>query len=202
MTGKPPSWASKYKFFLKSSGGDYDTLFSDIVFIDASDGTCYFKLEGDNQNKIKLGDVLTVKTDSSGPLNTLRKISVLDIKAFGSGLIPGNSNSVQGLYMLARPESEMNVENAGTDIISIRPESVSTKNNNQPSIEIELFQGGSDIQIEEGDRVSINITHQREGTTASCEEIVDEFRLENAVARIDYANFKEFFDNHQGGNGS
>ncbi len=200
ITQKPPSWASKYKFFLKSSGGDYDSIFSDVVYVDSTDGTCYFKLEGDNQNKMKTGDVLTVKADSSGALNTLQKVTVLDIEAFGEGLLPGNAgNSLQGLYMSIKPGASMSVENAGTDVVSINPESVSTRNMEQPPIEIKLFDGSGNIPINAGDRVSLKIRHKRDGTTARCEEIVDEFRIDRFVAQVDYANFKEFFDGHNGG---
>lgn len=199
ITQKPPSWASKYKFFLKSSGGDYESIFSDVVYVDSTDGTCYFKLEGDNQNKMKTGDVLTVKADSSGALNTLQRVTVLDVKAFGEDQIPGNSSSLQGLYMSIKPGASMSVEDAGTDVVSIRPESVKSKAGRQPPIEIELFDGSGDIPINAGDRVFLRIRHKRDGTTARCEEIVDEFRIDNFVAQVDYANFKEFFDGHNGG---
>lgn len=208
LTQKPPAWAKKYKFFLKCSGGNYDTIFSDVAYIDNTDGTCYFKLEGDNQNKMKTGDILTVKADSSGTLNKLSKVTVLDIEAFGENQIPGNTTSLQGLYMSIKPENKMSVENVGTEIINISPESKSTRGGAQPSMFIKLYEevppptspsAADNYAINAGDLVSLRITHQREGTTARCEEIIDEFRIDNFVAQADYANFKEFFDGHNGG---
>ena len=205
LTQKPPSWAKKYKFFLKCSGGNYDTIFSDVAYIDNTDGTCYFKLEGDNQNKMKTGDVLTVKADSSGTLNKLSKVTVLDIEAFGENDVPGNTSSLQGLYMSIKPGNEMSVENVGTEIVNINPESKSTRGGSQPSMFINLYEetgspsASDNYAINAGDRVSLRITHQREGTTARCEEIIDEFRIDDFVAQADYTNFKEFFDGHNGG---
>ena len=53
----PPAWASKYKFVLKPSEGGYETIYSNFYYQSSSTRVIYFKLEGDNQNKVQKGDV-------------------------------------------------------------------------------------------------------------------------------------------------
>tara|TARA_R100000654_G_scaffold38990_1_gene64761 strand:+ start:10671 stop:16595 length:5925 start_codon:yes stop_codon:yes gene_type:complete len=199
---KPPAWANKYKFFLKSSEGDYETIYSDVVYVDPTDGTSYFKLDGDNQNKMKVGDVLTVKADSTGALDSLSKVTVLDIQAFANNEIPGNTSSLKGLYMSLNPGNEMSVEKAGTDVVNMDVASQAKTIHlfQQGIMRIRLYdQGFSDIPINAGDRVSLKIVHKRAQTTNNCKSIRDEFIMDNFVAISSYDNFQDFFNNHNGG---
>lgn len=108
----PPYWASKYKFVVKPSKGDYNTIYSNIFYqqdggtspgaLLAEPSITWFKLEGDNQNLVKQGDVLTVKMDTNGAVLTDEKAVVLDVRALGSNdIVPG---SLSGLYMSIKPE--------------------------------------------------------------------------------------------------
>ena len=112
----PPYWASKYKFVVKPSQGTYQTVFSTTFY--QPDGTgegstglpvatendpsqVWFRLEGQNQNILQVGDELTVKQDTEGPVLTEQKSVVLAIQAFSGGGI--TSISLPGLYMLLKP---------------------------------------------------------------------------------------------------
>ena len=112
----PPYWASKYKFVVKPSQGTYQTIFSTTFY--QPDGTgdgatglpvatendpsqVWFRLEGQNQNILQVGDELTVKQDTQGPVLTEQKSVVLAIQAFSGGGI--TSISLPGLYMLLKP---------------------------------------------------------------------------------------------------
>lgn len=112
-----PSWASRYRFVLKPSKGDYETIYSRFYYQSINDGGAWWiRLEGDNQTKAKVGDTLIVKSDSSGPTPNYIETKVLDIQA-----LPYNSEYVSGdhpagLYMKLRatnfsissdPESEL-----------------------------------------------------------------------------------------------
>ena len=107
----PPSWATKYKFVTKSSGGNYETLYSNFYYQSTANRVVYFKLEGQNKNIPKAGDVLIVKRDASGPLERLVKSEVLaveaeavDFLATAAGL-GAESNQLAGLYMQMKPSN-------------------------------------------------------------------------------------------------
>ena len=110
-TQKPPFWATKYKFLVLPSGLDYETVYSNKFFVDPFDGGTWFKLEGDNQNKTKVGDRLIVKVDSNGAVPSLVEATVLDISSKEKNFIEDNSNEEEieiveptGLYMNLRPK--------------------------------------------------------------------------------------------------
>ena len=109
---KPPEFATRYKFAVMPSGGDYEAIYTNQFFIDPLDGSTYFKLEGDNQNKCKIGDRLIVKVDSNGPLSRLVETVVLDISPKERDFIDGNVNDAgqdieepPGLYMRLKPDN-------------------------------------------------------------------------------------------------
>ena len=113
----PPYWATHYKFVVKPSQGDYNTVFSNVFYqqdgtasgstglpvaINNDPGQVWFRLEGQNQNILKTGDVLYVKQDSLGPVLSEAKSVVLDIQSFsGKGI---TEFSLAGLYMLLKPD--------------------------------------------------------------------------------------------------
>jgi len=65
----------------------------------------FFKLEGDNANKVSKGQTLIVKADVSGPVSRLVTVEVLDISAESSDFLNADnelgedSNQLSGLYM-------------------------------------------------------------------------------------------------------
>lgn len=61
----------------------------------------WFKLDGNNQNLVKVGDELIVKVDTAGPVLTEEKTTVLAVTAFPSKGI--TAKSLKGLYMLLKP---------------------------------------------------------------------------------------------------
>ena len=107
----PPTWASKYKFVVKPSEGNYETIYSNFYYQSISTRVIYFKLEGDNQNKVEKGDILIVKRDANGPLNREVTCQVLDVTAESSNFLelegeaPDESNQLAGLYMQIRAQN-------------------------------------------------------------------------------------------------
>ncbi len=112
----PPYWASKYKFVVKPGQGTYQTIFSTTFYQQDGTGTgatglpiatendpsqVWFRLEGQNQNILQVGDELTIKQDTQGAVLTEQKSVVLAIQAFSGGGI--TSVSLAGLYMLLKP---------------------------------------------------------------------------------------------------
>ena len=117
LSNLPPYWAKKYKFVVKPSQGTYETIYSNLFY--PQDGTAeatgaglpvadvedpsqvWFKLDGQNQNILKVGDELIVKQDTQGPVFGAPKSVVLAIQAYsGRGI---TDVSLPGLYMLLKP---------------------------------------------------------------------------------------------------
>lgn len=96
-----PSWAEHYKFVIKPSKTDYEVICSNIYYTDPFTNTTWFKLEGNNVSKAKVGEFLIVKADASGPLTNLIRVKILDIKVQLDDFIP-ESNALGGTYMQLR----------------------------------------------------------------------------------------------------
>ena len=73
-----PSWATRYKFVIKPDKQDFNTIYSQFFFRDPASGADFFLLEGQNSQKIELGDELIVKTDTQGPLDNCTFTTVLE----------------------------------------------------------------------------------------------------------------------------
>jgi len=100
----PPSWAKYYKFAIKQPKRDYETIYGNVVY---KDGVYrYIQLVGENKGKVKEGDVLILKSDYSGPLETEQEVKVLEVKDRQENFISGNLLSsgeelkeLPGVYM-------------------------------------------------------------------------------------------------------
>ncbi len=104
-----PYWAEKYKFVIKPSKGDYNMIYSALVFSQTGGTTgssapfnsdpesFWFKLEGDSQNLVSAGDTLVVKRDAGGSVPSYSTAEVLDKDALYSGQIDGSNPP--GTYM-------------------------------------------------------------------------------------------------------
>ena len=77
LNNYPPFWSTKYKFVIKESKGLYRTIYSNIFFQEEETGVVYFKLEGDNRDKVKDNGTLFVKADSNGPVLNCASTKVL-----------------------------------------------------------------------------------------------------------------------------
>jgi hypothetical protein len=101
-TQKPPYWATRYKFVVKPSSIDYETIYSNIFFTDPLDNITYFLLEGDNQTKAIKGQRIRVKKDVGGPVLSRVETVILDISAKSRNFLPDDNENItepSGLYM-------------------------------------------------------------------------------------------------------
>ena len=95
ISSKAPDWAEGYRFFIKQSKNDYDVI-SPVVFY--REGVyAYIKVEGEDINKVKEGDFLFVKSDTSGIRNKPIKIKVLESEKKERNFLTGSSeaNTIQ-----------------------------------------------------------------------------------------------------------
>jgi hypothetical protein len=126
-----PSWAEFYKFVIKPSKTDYEVIYSNIYYTDEVTNTTWFKLDGNNVSKAKVGDFLIVKADSNGPLSNLIRVKILDIKVQLENFISTESTStveLPGTYMQiiasnfsASMYDSYFIHNQATDIAEILP---------------------------------------------------------------------------------
>ena len=89
-----PYWAVRYKFVIKPDQEGYQTIYSTLVVQDV-DSLIWFLLEGENMQKVEVGDRLIVKKDSSGPTQDCLYTTVLEKIAKQA---TGNF-TVEGVYM-------------------------------------------------------------------------------------------------------
>jgi hypothetical protein len=108
-----PYWATRYKFVIKADRDTYETIYTNIFFIDPDTGMGYFLLEGENTRKVEIGSRLIVKRDSSGPLDTCAYATVLDKQSQPADFItipspstPSTNISIPaGVYIKIKPNS-------------------------------------------------------------------------------------------------
>lgn len=90
LNHQPPSFAKYYKFGIKQVKKEYEIIYGNQIY---KDGIYrWIKLVGENKNKVKEGDLLTVKSDFSGPLDTVQKVKVLEVSTNVKDFIEGNEN--------------------------------------------------------------------------------------------------------------
>jgi len=86
----PPTWAKKYKFGIKQVNKNYQVIYSNTLY---EDGIYrWIKLEGENVNKVKEGDILIVKSDLSGVRKdtVAIRVKVIEVSDNPSNFIPSN----------------------------------------------------------------------------------------------------------------
>jgi hypothetical protein len=203
-----PSWAERYKFVVKPSRSKYETLYTNLFFQDGN-GFSWFKLEGENISKARVGERLIVKRDSNGALNVLTTIDVLDVQAqsnnFISGTVPGGIiNEPSGVYMKIRAsnfeaiyeeDSFIDVRNTGSTPSNYQASgwTLSYKN---PNYIPEIPPGPTNQpliphDIPAGSLIKFNISMDRSNRGSKCGSRTYRFK-KTVVASRDYDNFYLF----------
>lgn len=123
-----PYWANSYKFVVKPSSTTYETIYVNFFYVDPETNVTYFKLEGDNINKVSTGQTLIVKKDSEGPVTTEIKATVLETGAQTRNFLnadptnpsPATNLQLPGFYMQLKATNFTASAQAG-DIIETWP---------------------------------------------------------------------------------
>ncbi len=173
-----PAWATRYKFVIKADQENYETVYTSIYFDDPDTNSVYFLLEGENAQKVEVGDRLIVKADSSGPVQNCAYATVLEKEVKKSGFInpDGNFTVPAGVYMKINPNSFAAV-NTDTDVIAPGQRYESQRNENQCPVvyypvNIETSPGVYDYNIPAGSKIHLFFRFERNGTSigSACEE--------------------------------
>lgn len=104
LLSKPPFWADRYKFLIKTEKLDYYTITVNQFF--REEAFVWVKLEGSEKDKIKIGDYLIVKRIKTEIINAVNKIKILDIQYKDKNFITDNDlKEDSGLYFKIKPNS-------------------------------------------------------------------------------------------------
>jgi hypothetical protein len=193
----PPAWATHYKFGIKQINKLYETIYTSVFY---EEGVYrWFKLEGSNKQKVKENDTLIVKADRNGPLTSLVKVKVLEIKDQAKDFIEDNEDVTgtlieepSGLYMKIKPVGFS--ANYETDEFIQNVSSASTYND-RPTMYVDLFSEedpsapGTYIPygLTPGDRVTLKFDSYRSGRS-------DGYYEKTFTVNGIYDNFKDWFD--------
>ena len=214
---KPPFWATKYKFVIKPSTENYETIYTNLFFVDPSTNETYFLLEGENQRKVETGDRYIVKADSQGPLLRCAYATVLDKGAKEADFLtppPQNENNEDisipsGTYMKIKAQ-DFSV--ALGDNPFILPGKQCSVSRGRGSTVLGVYQGlsgdsdstnqFSPFTIPAGSRIKIDFDFTRRGSGSgqlSCERRT--YRLETTLtASKDYDNIINWWNGDNAGN--
>jgi len=170
----PPYWATRYKWVIKPSKTDYQTVYTNLYYPDPSNAATWFYLEGDNRSKVKENDLIIVKADTNGPVTSLVKAKVLGLEYKLRGdLLAGVSP--EGSYMKIKPSGFYALYNEATFTQRIGQILYTSPNRNpftqRPRVSIcNIYKNTSTVGVFEpipivaGSRIRIVVRCDREGT--------------------------------------
>lgn len=107
---KAPYWADRYKLVVKVLPANYQTLYVSQFYED--DEYRWVKLEGENKDKVKEGDVLILKRDRYDSIKNLVKTKVLEIKEQPTNFLATNL-AADGSIIIERPGRYMKIKPNG-----------------------------------------------------------------------------------------
>ncbi len=190
----PPSWATNYKFVCQPSAGNYNTVYSNISYKRDSDNHIFFRLEGENQTKVQTGDVLTVKRDTNGSVNSYVTATVLDIAAQSSDFLDSGTQ-LAGLYMEMLPRGWVVSEDENATITSgtRSSSSNSTSCDNNPKVRYLVTDStGANYTVPSGSVIQIDWSIERDHKNYNCPGVDYQFS-KTFVADADYDSFYDWY---------
>ena len=204
-TQKAPYWATRYKFCIKPDKKDYDIIYTNFFFRDPTSGADYFLLEGQNSQKIEVGDELIVKKDTEGAKDECTWVTVLEKEAKPRDFLnpePIDSEGNKIEYVPAGVYMKIRANNFST---ALAPNSFITDNTHSTSgagrryiyypIDIEDPSNlGTyiDYDIPAGSKIRIKIRNKRKQTVTADKNF---WKVDATfTASQDYTNFQDWFE--------
>lgn len=209
-----PSWATRYKFCVKSDAEGYFNIYSQLFFKDYNSGDSYFLLDGQNAQKVEEGDLLRVKLDTKGPVSECVLTTVLEKKAQEADFMDpppiDRTGTIlklpSGVYMKMR-SSNFSADlyaspvithlNADTDTVGfgtmtyvpidiLNPEYNPAVSNSKEYV---------DYDIPRGSKITIKIKSSIEGKSCAfkAKNRIYDYRTPTFTSQGDYSNFEEWW---------
>ena len=199
----PPIWATRYRFVIKSSGYNYETIYSSLAFKDPQTPYAYLLLEGENARKVEAGDRLIVKSDSNGPTSGCVYATVLEKEAKPAEFITTVSQikPPSGVYMKMNP-NDFSIGNINVFAPGEISDTASNKFSNPsvlyPMNEQDPANPGlyKDVPVPIGSRINLKFKFERLGSgdgDNNCERRI--YTLEKTlISSNDYANMYDWWN--------
>jgi hypothetical protein len=198
---RAPYWATRYKFVIKPDQEGYETIYSNIFFVEKATNEAYFLLEGENARKVEKGDRFIVKADSDGPTETCVYATVLEKESKESGFIETVTGATPpaGVYMKINPNS-FSVTEDKDSIISYGRQGEYTDDDyacpvfSYPMSYPDPDSSGNyvDYNVPAGSRIIMSIFFDRGGRGCSCEK--RRYTLDKSLtASANYTNMEDWF---------
>jgi hypothetical protein len=105
----PPSWAAKYRIFIKQSRFKYYNVFPSRIEIPTDAGISYYLINPVDKDKITVGDSVLLKTDFSGITGSTTEYIVLEVANKSENEI--NATNPAGLYFKLAKSADPSIVN-------------------------------------------------------------------------------------------
>ena len=198
INNKAPDWADRYKLVVKSNPLSYQTIY--ITEFYSEDFFTWCKLEGNNKDKVSVGDFIIIKKAGDNIITQPIKIKVLDIKSQEEDFIPLNEDSGgseiierAGLYMKIKPIGFSMDKDDFTVEFSEAPKG---RSRNVPTTYLDLFSSEAgvtpveELEIPSGTAINIYIRSWREYDRGQSNVIFEK----QFFAQRNYASLEEWFN--------
>ena len=112
---KAPKWAKYYRLFIKETTNDFDNICSSTFHIGDDENDIHVKLGGDDINKIKEGDFITMKRGTDGVLRIPEVFMIKDVEKKKRNFLDYNEDATDteqepGLYMSLKQRSSFLIQ--------------------------------------------------------------------------------------------
>ena len=208
ITQKAPYWAKSYKFVLKPSADRYETIYSNLYFVDPLTRETYYLLEGDNINKVEVGDRFTVKSDMSGVNTQCSNITVLSKEAYPENfinipnyrIVGENVTIPSGVYMKVNQTNNTVLYDQNYLVAFGEVKNETAIINQYPQI---IYPIGflnpttgqwEDATIPAGSKIKLTFSFKRSGELSTALNRVEYTLSETLISSKSYNNFKEWWD--------
>lgn len=180
-TQKPPAWATTYKFAIKENKKTYEEIYVTQFYEDGY--YRWVKIDGENVNKVKLGDLLLVKRDAFDVLSTPVTTVVLELKTQEEDFLTTTGVEPAGFYMKINPLGfQMPIDPNSYKEFNASANSGS----HYPQVSQQIL---VTAPITSGSVLTINITSNKGGTSDqnnSFDKVI--------TANSEYADFNAFYN--------
>lgn len=179
INNNPPTWADRYKFAIKQIKKDYETIYISSVFKDETNlGHRWLKLDGQNINKVKTGDELIVKSDSTGLIEDIRTVIALEVKQQEADFV---TSAPAGLYLKISPVG-VNIQEGEPILVS---DNATYHNPPQVNLNTNIFDG----KITPGTRIKVYV-YSDEHSNGNAWSYDKPYFISNST----YSTFKNWYD--------
>ncbi|TDD77113.1 Ig-like domain-containing protein [Flavobacterium caseinilyticum] len=199
LLSNPPAYADRYKIVVKQQTLQFQTIYATTFYVEGL--FRWIKLENDNKDKVKVGDILIFKSDTNGFVPTLTKVKVLEIatkeKEFLEGNVDFNNTEIKelpGLYMKIKIPAGISMDYIPDGFLEKTGQAASRGDS------FDMYVGPfsdkdpvtglyTDKPIVQGSRIDIELTNVKYGSAGGDKKFTKTF-----YASADYANFKLWYD--------